>query len=157
MNKYLIIVDFSSEYNFNDVKTYFIEAPNWIASRYLAAKKIFKSDDVYIDHLKECAVNMGFAENFWLKTDEDQDYFCEHGKASIDFDEFAQRVIEFFSPNIKAAEAYINYYKLTCDGFEESANIAFENFIESAEDFLTKDFLTFTNVKSINFSEIETL
>jgi hypothetical protein len=153
MNKYLLMTDGGEL--FEDF--YIIEASSLDKVYHIAAKKLFKSDEFFIEYLRECAINMSFAEKFWLKTDEESDYFCKHHKTLIDFNEFKRRVKEHFGLNNGAAHDYLTFYTLTCDGFEKEANVAFENFIKNAEDLLIEEYLEFTELKAISISEIKKL
>ena len=153
MNKYLI-GDSCSE-SFDDV--YIIEASSAKEACLLASKKLFKKNELFIEHLKECAINMSFAEKFWLKTDEEQDHFCKNGEVLIDFDEFKERVKKYFGLHVQAAQDYITFYTLTCDGHEKEADIAFEKFVKNAEDFLVYEYLDYAELKAIEISKITKL
>ena len=153
MNKYLI-GDACTE-SLDDL--YIIEASNVEEACLLAAKKLFKNDKLFIEHFRECTINMSFAEKFWLLTYEDQEYFCNHHEVLIDFDEFKKRVKKYFGLHSQAAQDYITFYTLTCDGHEKEADIAFEKFIKNAEDFLIYEYFDYTELKVIDISKITKL
>ena len=119
MNNYLCITgsydSLSSKYN----SLYIIEALNPDEALNLAAKNLFKKDELFIEHLKECSINTSFAEKFWLQTYEDQEYFCNHHNVLINFDEFKKRVKKYFGLHSQAAQDYITFYTLECDGHKK--------------------------------------
>jgi hypothetical protein len=153
MNKFLI-----TEGCVNSISNiYIVEASNTEKACRLAAKKLFKLDKFFIEYLKECTVNMSFAEKFWFQKENEQNYFCEHHELLIDFNEFQNRVKNYFGSCADAAQDYISFWTLTCDGHEKEAFIAFENFIKSAEDFLIKEYIDFTEIEAIDISKIAKL
>lgn len=153
MNKFLITEGCVNSIN----NIYIVQASNAEEACRLAAKKLFKFDKLFIEHLKECAVNMSFAEKFWLQQEEEQDYFCRHHEPLIDFDEFIKRVKNYFGTCENAAQDYISYYILTCEERANEAFIAFENFIKSAEDFLINEYIDYTGIVAIDISKIAKL
>lgn len=153
MNKYLI--GYACSESFDDV--YIIEASNVKEAFRLAAKKLFKLDELFIEHLKECTVNMSFAEKFWLQKENEQNYFCEHHEVLIDFNEFKKRVKSYFGLHVHAAQDYITFYTLKCDGHEKESFIAFEKFIKNAEDFLVNEYLDYAEFEAIDISKITKL
>lgn len=153
MNKFLI-----TDGCVNSISNiYIVQASNAEEACRLAAKKLFKFDKLFIEHLKECTINMSFAEKFWLQQEEEQDYFCRHHESLIDFDEFQKRVKNYFGSCANAAQDYISFYILTCNERENEAFIAFENFTKSAEDFLIKEYIDFTEIEAIDISKIAKL
>lgn len=153
MDKYLI--GHACSELFDDV--YIIKASNAEEACRLAAKKLFKKDELFIEHLRECTINMSFAEKFWLQTDKDQEYFCNHHKVLIDFNEFEKRVKNYFGLHVHASQDYLTFYTLKCDGHEKESFIAFEKFIKNAEDFLVNEYLDYAELVAIDISKITKL
>lgn len=151
MNIYLII----PECGISPDDFYIVESPTLNEAKYIAVKNLYKNDELFIDHIKQCTINMSFAEKFWLQTDEEHMHFNTRGKILIDYNEFQTRVKKYFGENIKAAEDYIAYYSLACDEKDEEANEAFKNFINNAENFLIQEYLEYTNYQVLDIAKIK--
>jgi hypothetical protein len=153
MNKYLLIENFEASEPF----FFIVEALTPSEAHYYAAEKFYKTDELFIDYLKECCVNSGFSEKFWIQTPKESEYFYKHGKVLIGFDEFKKRVKNYFERNNQNAEDYLTYYMMEIDEKKIEAEIAFENFINNNKKILIQEYINYTDYKILNMSEIKKL
>lgn len=68
-------------------------------------------DEMFLENLSEKAVNAGFAEHFWLKTQEEQDHFMMNNAEILTTEDiFKERVFDYFNDQPAFAYFYLNYY-----------------------------------------------
>jgi hypothetical protein len=106
MKKYL----FSSK-NESDCNNFFIlNAKTRDEAQYNFAKNFVKKDMIFMNYIDDKSVNMSFAEQFWIYTDDEQNIFNNKGEIIIDDNEFTSRVKNYFGENINFAKEYLDYY-----------------------------------------------
>jgi hypothetical protein len=73
--------------------------------------KVFAvTDDDFLEHVYDRAINASFAERFWLQTEGEDVIFHETAQIIIGNEEFKKRVRAFFGSHGNYAELYIDYY-----------------------------------------------
>jgi hypothetical protein len=87
-------------------------------------KTVAITEDIFLEHIYEKAVNMSLAEMFWFQTEDEMDRFMQEGEVVISVEEFERRVKEFFGPHADFAARYLEYY------FSEDDEIPSELFPE---------------------------
>lgn len=67
------------------------------------------TDQAFLAYVASTAINLSFAEHFWIRTDADERLF-EQGRLQLSDADFAERVQQFFGPHQDYAELYLSYY-----------------------------------------------
>jgi len=67
------------------------------------------TDAVFRDYVYRPALNLSFAEHFWIRTDDDDARF-DQGQLQLSDDVFAERVQQFFGTHHDYADLYLTYY-----------------------------------------------
>jgi hypothetical protein len=68
------------------------------------------AEDLFVEYVYSRSVNMSFAENFWVQTEDEDTLFNKTGRIVIGDEEFKKRVRAFFGGHRDYAERYIAYY-----------------------------------------------
>lgn len=97
------------------------------ALRKVAAKQI-KIESNFLEYVSDRAVNMSFAEAFFLQGIEEHTNFCENGDITTDKAEFIKRVRFYFGCKKELAEEFINYFY--SDEEEDASSFSDELLIE---------------------------
>jgi hypothetical protein len=72
--------------------------------------KVFVTDNDFLTYVYDKSVNMSFAENFWMRTEDENIIFHKTARVIIGDEEFKKRVRAFFSRHLDYAELYIDHY-----------------------------------------------
>lgn len=73
--------------------------------------KVFAiTDNDFLTYVYDKSVNASFAENFWMRTEDEDVKFHETAQIIIEDEEFKKRVRAFFSSHPDYAELYIDHY-----------------------------------------------
>ena len=73
--------------------------------------KVFAvTDNDFLTYVYDKSVNASFAENFWMRTEEEDIIFHETAQVIIGDEKFNKRIRAFFSRHLDYAELYIKHY-----------------------------------------------
>lgn len=119
MKKYLVGIDDESFGNWNPV---IINAKSEEEAFLKYGNYYCPTDELFLEDIYEKTVNMSFAEQFWMQTNEENNAFNETGDILIDENEFKSRIQEYFKENQSFADIYIQYY---FDDKKDASNFVF--------------------------------
>ena len=113
--------------------------------------KVFAvTDDDFLEHVYDRAVNASFAERFWVQTQNEDIIFHETAQLIIGDEEFKKRVRAFFGRHCGYAELYIDHY------FSEEDSPRIDRFPEEMLIYIlvNSDYSDVTAVKLDDIGEI---
>jgi len=67
-------------------------------------------EDEWLDYVRDRSTNAGFAESFWLRTEDDEARFMQDPGELVSKEDFNARVRKFFGPHDEWAEQYLDFY-----------------------------------------------
>lgn len=78
---------------------------------YRYVKEISSKEAIFIEFVYDRSINMSFAEEFWLQTDEEQSAFTDNeGDVLAGEEDFKRRVREFFADHHEYADLYLSHW-----------------------------------------------
>lgn len=87
-----------------------MDAPSHESAEAQFVREYVITDETFLEYVADRAINAGFAEQFWLQTDEEQARFAENGGLLVSNDVFRERVQEFFADHHDFAELYLKFF-----------------------------------------------
>ena len=107
VNKFIVV---TGEDTFNNGQTlYLVSANDEKEALIKYAEQVAITDDDFLHYAYDVTMNAGFAEHFWVMSDE--------GDGNSEFSKNA--VIEFFGENKDFAESYIKFYTSYLEAFDK--------------------------------------
>lgn len=67
------------------------------------------NDAVFLKYVYRPTITLSFAEQFWIRTNDDDDLF-DQGRLQLSDEVFAERVQQFFGAHVDYADLYLTYY-----------------------------------------------
>jgi hypothetical protein len=124
---------------------------------YNAAKILYRTDEMFIEHMSMRAINMSFAEQFWLQSDEEENTFSETGKVMIDENEFIKRAEQHFGCHTQACSEYLSYLFFNDYESDDEERAAYNKFADNHPEFLISEWISFSDYEAVAIDEIKRL